>query len=117
VEVAPRSCDLSGSLPFPVKGIGSNVFCWIAKPRMTTVSRLRVGPLQIAAVPAEVATSLGTAWRSALGGDAIVGFADDYVGAIESPGSIDSQTGAARRDYFGEKHAASVLQGLMAAHP
>lgn len=114
VRVPLPKVDSSGSMPWILAPIVSNlVHAWI-HPGTCEVSFTRVGPLAFAAVPAEPVSELGIAWRKQLGA-AVVGLADAYLGYVETPANFHAAEGESVRSYFGPELGARLLAGLEAA--
>lgn len=104
-----------GAVPAFLDRLVSNVL-WSWMPERTRVVVLRLGPVLLAAVPAEPGEAVGTAWHAALGeGAVVVSLAGDYVGYVDTAERVRARQGEAKRTYLGPGLSATLLAGLDAA--
>lgn len=115
VRVAVPPAEVDGAVWGPFEPLAANAMHWLAHPGFTEVGFVRAGPVTLATVPGEPVAELGIAWREVLGGAAVVGLADDYVGYVEVPDRVEREVGEAHRTYFGPRLAPVLLDGLRAA--
>lgn len=115
VKVRLPPADAGGMVPFPFRGLVSNLLHWLAGQEHGEVAYLQAGPLALALVPGEPVADLGRAWREQLGGATVVGLADDYLGYVETAERIRAREGEAVRSYFGADLAAVLKEGLLVA--
>ena len=101
--------------PRILEPVVDNVLHLLAHPGTTEVSYTELGPLRLAAVPAEPVAALGLAWREALDVTAVAGLVDAYVGYVETPERVKAEVGEAKRTYFGPTLADDLRESLKAA--
>jgi neutral ceramidase len=92
-----------------------NVLHFLAHPGATEVSWTELGPLKLAAVPAEPVAAVGLAWREKLGATAVAGLVDAYIGYVETAEHVIDEKAEAKRTYFGPTLADDLLGALEAA--
>ncbi|MFM2152783.1 MAG: hypothetical protein RL199_1218 [Pseudomonadota bacterium] len=92
-----------------------NVLHYLAHPGSTEVSWTELGPVKLAAVPAEPVAAVGLAWREKLGATAIAGLVDAYVGYVDTAEHVTNESGEAKRTYFGPTLADDFLGALETA--
>ncbi len=100
-------CDASGSVPWPLNRLASNLLEWEAFPGTGEVTYTELGPLSVAAVPGEVVAELGLPWQRKLHAT-LLGLTDAYLGYVETPERFRAREGEAKRMYFG-----AALPGLL----
>ena len=114
VRLSLPLADASGSMPFYLAPMASNVLQAMGHPGSTEVSFTRLGSLTIAAVPAEPVSALGIEWRGVLGAS-VVGLADGYIGYVETPERWKACEGEAVRSYFGPELGSRLREALTKA--
>jgi hypothetical protein len=105
-EVAP------GAVPAWLRRAAATL-AWSHVPGNARVTALRLGPVQLLAVPAEPTAEVAAGWRAAAGERAeIVSLAGGYIGYVDTPARTRSGEGEARRTYYGPD-LAERLQGAI----
>jgi neutral ceramidase len=89
-----------------------NVLHFLAHPGATEVSWTELGPLKLAAVPAEPVAAVGLAWREKLGATAVAGLVDAYIGYVETADHVKNEAAEAKRTYFGPTLAEDLLAAV-----
>jgi hypothetical protein len=85
-------------------------------PAGARVGALRLGPALLVFVPGEPVATVGAAWRSALGGRAVVvGLAGGYLGYVERADRVARREGETVRTYYGPDLADRLGAGALAA--
>jgi hypothetical protein len=87
---------------------GRNFICASA-PKQAEVGALRLGPLRLIAVPAEV--TLAAAQQLEPADARVVSVANGYLGYVEPADVVDRREGESRRQYFGR----TLLEALKGA--
>lgn len=102
VEVRTRSPrpDASRLVPAVLRPAVENVLCDDAESALT-VSRLRLGPVSLVALPLEPSAAAGRALEEAGRATRVVSLTNGYVGYVEPEGVVQQQEGESRRQYFG----------------
>jgi hypothetical protein len=108
-EVAP------GVVPAWLRRAAATV-AWSHLPASARVTALRLGPVQLLAVPAEPTAEVAEGWRAAAGAGAeIVSLAGGYVGYVDTPARTRRGEGEARRTNYGPELAERLQRAITAA--
>src|SRR5437870_4017906 len=94
-------------------------------PDTSEVQLLRLGDLELLAVPAEPVAAVAKKWRDRFGPTTEVGsLATDYIGYVETPEALLEDTGESGKTYFGptlderlEASLAEARKAIEAAQP
>jgi hypothetical protein len=89
--------DASRLVPSLFTMPGRNFICGSA-PKQAEVGVLRLGPLTLVAVPAEV--TLAAAQQLEPAGARVLSVANGYLGYVEPAEAVDRREGEARRQYY-----------------
>jgi hypothetical protein len=108
VELDTPMPDATRLVPSPFVMPGRNFLCTSA-PKRAELGALRLGPLTLLAVPAEV--TLGAARALEHDGARVISVANGYLGYVEPAAMVDRREGEARRQYYER----GLLEALKAA--
>jgi hypothetical protein len=97
-----------------VHGPSENLICHGA-PRQVELTALRLGPVELLAIPAEVTASAGARLEEASGADRLLTLANGYIGYVESRDLLDANAGEAKRQYFSPELLEKLVQGASVA--
>jgi hypothetical protein len=99
-ELGLPEADIAGA-PWPLRRAARNLAMY-AFPATARVVAIRLGPILLAAVPAEPVAAVAADWRGKLPPKAtVVSLANGYIGYVEEPDRVKAGQGEADRTYYG----------------
>lgn len=122
-EATLATASVTVTLPPPSPGAvpallrrAAATLAWDQIPGTARITALRIGPLQLVAVPAEPTGAVGARWRAVAGeGSEIVSLVGGYAGYVDEPERVRRGEGEAVRSYYGPELAERLERGIEAA--
>jgi len=103
-----------GALPAWLRLASANLLQG-AMPAEGRITALQLGPVLLAAVPAEPTGAVGQRWRETVAAGAeVIALAGDYLGYVESAERVRAHAGEAARTYYGPDLEARLALGVAA---
>jgi len=106
--------DSSRLVPALSRAAADNFFCGSA-PRAAEVAALRLGPVQLLAMPGELTGAAGVQLAQASGAARVLSLVNDDLGYVESAELVTKGEGESKRQFFGAVLLARLAQAASLA--